>query len=255
MKKTVWIIILAALTLSGVKAQPLIGVSANTSESDASVGMSYINAIRNAGGVPVIIPWTTDRAQLNKIFSSIDALVMTGGDDVDPLRYYGEEPLRQLGEVCPERDSSDYLFIKTALEQGLPVLAICRGEQMLNVVAGGSLFQDIPSQLKTSFVKHSQKAPSNSGTHTITIDKKSLLFKILGKETLVVNSFHHQAVKDIAPGFKVVALSRDSVVEAIESTTADNVIGVQFHPEKFACQKGETQFLQLFTWLVEQAER
>lgn len=242
-------LLLISLSISG---QPIIGISANSSISSASAPMTYVNSVRNAGGVPLVIPWTTDEVQLKKILETIDALVMTGGEDVDPLAYYGEEPHQKMGEIVPQRDAFDAAILKMAVERDIPVLGICRGEQMMNVVFGGSLYQDIPAQVKGTFVDHSQNAPRNYGTHTITIDKNSLLYSLLGSETLIVNSFHHQSVKKVAPGFKVVAVSKDGVVEAIEKTDSKRVLGVQFHPEGFACD-GEYPFLAIFQWLVNEA--
>src|SRR5574344_656053 len=247
---------IAALLLVSLSttAQPIIGISASDSESSVSAPMTYIRSVRNAGGVPLIIPWTTDEVQLKKILETIDALVMTGGEDVDPLAYDGEEPHPKMGEIVPLRDAFDAMILKMAVEKDIPVLGICRGIQMINVLFGGSLYQDIPSQVKDSFVDHYQNAPRNYGTHTITIDKKSLLYSLLGSESVVVNSYHHQSVKKVAPGFKIVAVSKDGIIEAIEKIDSGRVLGVQFHPEGFACE-GDSKFSSIFRWLVEEAAK
>ena len=131
-------------------------------------------------------------------------------------------------------------------------LGICRGEQLLNVAFGGTLYQDIPSQAG-AYIKHNQDAPGSYGTHSIDIEKNSLIYKLLGSEKAVVNSFHHQAVKEPAPGFKVTAKSKDGIVEAIEMIGTDKVWGTQFHPESFV-NAGDDFFLPLFEHLVKKAK-
>ena len=252
-----------ALTVafSGLRAQdrnagkPIIGVSATTESGLAAAPLTYINSIKIAGGVPLVIPMTTDEDQINAILEAIDGLVMTGGEDIDPLKYFGEEPNRHLGTIVPERDAFDVKLIRMAVAKGIPVLGICRGEQIMNVAFGGTLYQDIPSQAKDSYVKHNQKAPRNYATHSIDIEPNSLLYNQLGGvKKISVNSFHHQAVRDVAPGFRVTAYSKDGIVEAIEKEGTDCVWGVQFHPEGFV-SSGDTDFLGIFKHLIDCANR
>lgn len=158
-----------------------------------------------------------------------------------------------MGEITPERDDFDYMLIRMAIEKGIPVLGICRGMQMLNVALGGTLIQDIPSQVKGSMVDHRQEAPSSEATHSITIQKGSLLYNILKTEKTAVNSFHHQAVKKVAPSLKVIAVAKDGVVEAIEGTGDMRVLGLQFHPEGFAAH-GECEFTPIFDWIVNESK-
>src|SRR5574344_3013173 len=199
------VVLLSALSESafcrdkkGNQAQkPVIGISAKDATGLAATNITYVNAIKKAGGVPIVIPMTTDTAQIDAILNIVSGVVMTGGEDIDPLKYFGEEPVRAQGEIVPERDTYDYLLVRRSVEKGLPLIGICRGVQILNVAFGGSLYQDIPSQVPGTVVKHSQCARSRYGTHSITIDKTSLLYKILATDNAVVNSFHHQAVKEV----------------------------------------------------------
>lgn len=253
MKKLFIGIVSLIFVAQSLMAQPIIGVSANHSTSSATAPLTYVNAIKNSGGVPLVIPMTTDTTQINAILNTITGLVMTGGADVNPLKFYGEEPHPRMGEITPERDDFDYMLIKMAIKKGIPVLGICRGMQMLNVALGGTLIQDIPSQVKGSMVDHRQEAPSSEATHSITIQKGSLLYNILKTEKTAVNTFHHQAVKKVAPSLKVIAVAKDGVVEAIEGTGDMRVLGLQFHPEGFAAH-GECEFTPIFDWIVNEAK-
>lgn len=260
------LILLAALLLgaaNGLSAKiPVIGISAFSENGRCQVNMTYVNSVRMAGGAPLVIPVTSDDAQIEAVLSAIDALVMTGGEDFDPLKWFGEEPIRALGEVVPERDEYDVKLVRAAVAKGIPVLGICRGEQLLAVAFGGSLWQDIPSQVKESYVKHRQGPTTGTiGTHTILIEKGSLLANILGKESAVVNTFHHQAIKDVPQGFRVIARSADGIIEAVERNGrlapgfADGggwILGVQFHPEVIT-NSGNPEFLPIFQKLVEVA--
>ena len=259
----IWAVALLVAAGSLFAKTPVIGVSGFTDGGYCNVNMTYINSIRMAGGIPLVIPVTGDDAQIEGILSAIDGLVMTGGEDFDPLKWYGEEPVRGLGEVVPERDEFDVKLVRAAVARGIPVLGICRGEQLLAVAFGGSLWQDIPSQVKDSFVKHRQGPTSSAfGTHSIDIKKGSLLSRILGGRTsAVVNSFHHQAIKAVPQGFRVTATAADGIIEAVERSGrlapafpdgGAMILGVQFHPEGIT-NAGNPEFLPIFQTLVEAA--
>lgn len=234
---------------ASLRKKPVIGISGYVDGTTAKLGMTYVESVRKAGGVPFIIPLTTDTTQIADIVAVIDGLVMSGGEDVSPF-LFSEEPHVRLGEVVPDRDVFDLELIKQAIAAGKPVLAICRGEQVLNVALGGSLYQDIPSQVEGA-IQHSQKAPRDYGSHTIRIAEESLLYKLLDTNEIKVNSFHHQAVKDLGKGLKVTATAADGVVEAIE-LEGGKVLGLQFHPEGFV-YSGDLQFLPIFQWLVKES--
>lgn len=262
MKKIILTLAVVLTTLSINAKTPIIGISGFTDGGSCEAPMTYIKSVRLAGGVPMVIPVTSDDAQIEAVVNAIDGLVMTGGEDFDPLKWYGEEPLRALGEVVPSRDEFDVKLIRAAVAKGIPVLGICRGEQLMAVAFGGSLWQDIPSQIKDSFVKHRQSpTASANGTHSITIEKGSFIEKAIGTDKAVVNSFHHQAIKDVPEGFKVVARSADGIVEGVERTGrldgkyADGgglIMGLQFHPEGMI-NGGNLQFLGVFKRLVDEA--
>ena len=241
---------------------PVIGVSGYVDGAKNAVNCTYTNAVRLAGGCPLIVPVTSDDSQIEAIVSSIDALIMTGGSDFDPL-IYGEEPLRANGDIVPTRDDFDIKLIRAAVAKGIPVLGICRGEQLMAVAFGGTLWQDIPSQIATSTVKHRQSGtPGSYPTHSIDIEKGSFLYKALGNvEVSKVNSFHHQAIKDVPAGFKVVAKSKDGIIEAVERTGAlakeykdggNIIIGTQFHPEILSTGSA-SPFVNIFRILVQKA--
>lgn len=191
------------------------------------VTVNYVKSIANAGGIPVILPVVDDEFTVAQL-GSVDGLLISGGFDVNPL-IYGEEPHKDIGFVRPDRDMHDICAIRTAYKMGKPILGICKGIQILNVAFHGTLYQDI-SEIKGSYIAHSQNAKPEIPTHTVEIKRGSILHKLIGN-TAYVNSFHHESVKDVAEGFDITAMSKDGVIEAIEKTGSRFVVGVQWHPE------------------------
>lgn len=183
---------------------------------------AYGRALRQGGHTPVFIASTLDSLALHQLLKKVDVVFLTGGEDVNPSRY-GEEPSPELGNVNERRDTFEYKVLTEAVRLKKPIFGTCRGEQMINVFFGGTLYQDIPSEIPSAD-KH------RGATHLVWLKKKSRLYKVLGTESITTNSYHHQAVKDIAPGFYVSARSEDGIVEAIESKKYP-VAAVQFHPE------------------------
>lgn len=229
---------------------PVIGITSSYDRGTDRTTLSryYIEAVAAAGGLPLVIPCLLPESAVPAIFASIDGLVLSGGVDVDPL-LFGEEPLPAQGEICPERDRLELALTQQALERDMPILAICRGVQLLNVAAGGTVVQDIASALPNP-LKHDQEAPKWYGTHTLNVLPTSQLASIWG-EKIVLNSFHHQAVGQVAEGFIATAWATDGVIEAIESPGHRFVLGVQSHPECMWDQ--ENRILQLFKRFVEAA--
>lgn len=249
MKRAAAILILVLLTLCARAGNPVIGVSPSFSNGKVSVNNTYLISIERAGGIPLVLPAVADEAMADAVLASVDGLVMTGGEDVAPA-YYGEEILNSTVSINAPRDTSDMLLIGAAKKRKLPVLGICRGEQIVNVFYGGSLFQDLPSQVGTE-VTHRQSEPSSVGTHWVYLEKGTQLHSLLKVDSIKVNTFHHQAVKQVADGFKVSARAADGVVEGYEGK---GILCVQFHPEGFV-SAGDDSFLPLFEEFVKRASK
>ncbi|MXQ53676.1 gamma-glutamyl-gamma-aminobutyrate hydrolase family protein [Shimazuella alba] len=211
---------------------PMIAVTMALDEKKYYVNKDYIQSIVQAGGIPFVISNINDPLMIQKMVRSCDGLLLTGGEDVDP-NHYGEEPLPQIGVIVPERDELELHVVRLFLQQNKPIFAICRGCQLLNVAFGGDLYQDIPSQT-ASIINHEQKAPRGYPYHSIKVFAQSLLYRILQQEKIRVNSYHHQAAKTIREPLRVCAIADDGIVEAIESSIHDFVLGVQWHPEGMA---------------------
>lgn len=211
------------------QAAPLIGITSQyESPISTGIGNAYIEAVKKAGGIPVIIPKTDDPTITARYIDKLDGLLLAGGEDIHPF-FYGADPDPKLGEVCIDRDFAELALIHLALRKGLPIMGICRGMQLMNVALGGTLLQDIPSAGYT--VQHNQNMNKSIPVHEIHIEAGSRMAEVTGASTMQVNSTHHQCVKDVAPGLKVVAYSNDKVPEALEGFPKYNVITVQFHPE------------------------
>jgi putative glutamine amidotransferase len=192
---------------------------------------AYVTALESAGLIPLIVPpLSSDRAAA-AVLDSVSGLVLTGGEDVDPARY-GESRHEKVRSVNAARDATEASLVVEAKARGIPVLAICRGIQILNVALGGTLIQDIASQCDTT-IAHDEDGPRDSRSHEIVVEPGSLIAGAIGTERCTVNSFHHQSVKDVADGMRVSARSPDGIIEGIESTDEDWwVMAVQWHPEE-----------------------
>lgn len=211
--------------------QPTIGITClvNWQDGRQMQNETYIQAVLKAGGIPVLLPALEQDDAIAGHLALLDGLLVSGGPDIDPL-YFGEQPLPALGGVVPVMDAYEVKLIRLCLAQDKPLLGICRGAQVLNVAAGGTLYQDIYSSL-SGLLKHRQDAPRAFRSHAITVHPGSKLGAILGAEQTLVNTFHHQAVAQPAPGFVVSAVAPDGIIEAIESREHRFVLGVQWHPE------------------------
>lgn len=254
---------------------PLIGISTACDDSTmlTSLRRSYTEAVLAAGGIAVALPTVLTEEEAGKVLSRMDGVIFSGGEDVAP-RHYGEEELPENGRVSPIRDSCEMLYARAAIKTGMPVLGICRGCQLMNVVLGGSLYQDIPTQHPTS-IAHRQTAPEWEPAHMVRLSPDGILHETLtagrgsaghggkrgeaerndaeGGMVVGVNSFHHQAVKEAAPGLRVTAVAEDGIVEAYENADR-SIIGVQFHPEKCIAH-GDTLWLPLLRHFVDKCRR
>ncbi|HMM19820.1 MAG TPA: gamma-glutamyl-gamma-aminobutyrate hydrolase family protein [Selenomonadales bacterium] len=236
--------------------RPLIGITANiqiaseglfAGNERAFVGMDYVRAVLAAGGTPVVLPAVEDPAAVRSQVSQVDGVLLSGGYDLDP-QYYGEEPEPELGPVITERDEYELEVMKLVRELNKPALGICRGIQVMNVACGGTLYQDIAEI--DGIIKHYQDSKKFVPGHTAEIVPGTKIHAILGETALKVNSFHHQAVKDIAPGFVISARAKDGLIEAIEASEA-HLLGVQWHPEMMFAQY--PVMLNVFRWLIDTA--
>ncbi|MEQ8197566.1 MAG: gamma-glutamyl-gamma-aminobutyrate hydrolase family protein [Clostridiaceae bacterium] len=236
--------------------KPLIGIVGNMLLNECTklpgyekvyINDDYVQAVHMAGGAPVILPLVSDVNTVIRQLEMLDGIVISGGYDVNPL-IYGEEPTEKQESICPERDNYDLKIIQMALKLNKPILGICRGLQIINVALGGNLYQDL-SQNDDCYIKHRQKFKPDVGGHTVEVVKDTRIHKILG-DSILVNSIHHQAIKELAPGFMVAAKAKDGTIEAIEKEDGF-VMAVQWHPEMMASK--HPKMLEIFKLLVKES--
>lgn len=216
---------------------PRIGVTGTTRQFDgasrSAVNSAYVQATLRAGGIPLVLPPIIRSEDVASVVDVIDGLLLTGGEDIDPS-YFGEAPHPKLGTVDPDRDRFELAILREAWDRRIPILAICRGIQVVNVAFGGTLWQDIPSQRPSSGIAHTTKLPRDHRTHIVNLTPDSRAARALGGTRIEVNSFHHQSIKGLAGGFAVTGLAPDDEIEAIESVgDAPWLLAVQWHPEEF----------------------
>jgi putative glutamine amidotransferase len=239
--------------------RPIIGITSSQFIETASHGVfprhsvsrAYSEAVHRAGGIPVILPFFSDVAP--DLLDVIDGLILTGGADLDPTRF-GEQTVHpKTYDILPDRDEAELQLTTGAIARDLPLLGICRGIQVLNVALGGTLYQDVPDQFSAEIGHRQQEhdIPANESGHSVIVTPGSLLERTYGDGPIPVNSFHHQAVKDVAPGLVASAASADGLIEAIESPGHNFVLGIQWHPELMFAH--HVRHLAPFTSLVEAA--
>ena len=236
--------------------RPMIGVTTSVTIGQiperAYVNASYLRAVQGAGGIPVLLPPQLDPEARDDLWRRLHGLVLTGGGDLDPGRF-GETPHAAVYDVSAARDELELRLTGAAIENELPVFAICRGIQVLNVALGGTLVQDIPSEIDTT-IAHSQKEKREEATHTVTVSGETRLAAVLGAHDVRVNSFHHQSIKRLGRGLRDVAWAPDGVIEGVELPDAPMlVLGVQWHPEDLVDH--DPAAASLFRALVDAAGR
>jgi putative glutamine amidotransferase len=211
--------------------KPVIGVMPLWDEKKDSIWMlpGYMAGISQAGGIPVIFPFSAEEQELDQLVRMCDGFLFTGGHDVSP-EVYGEASLPGLIADCPKRDRMETVVLQKAIDADKPVLGICRGIQLINAALGGTLYQDLPTQ-HPSDVEHHQTPPYDKHAHFVSIITDSPLYQCLGTDQLSVNSYHHQAVKRLAPGLSVMAVSHDGLTEALYKPDQCFLWAVQWHPE------------------------
>ncbi|MCD8048346.1 MAG: gamma-glutamyl-gamma-aminobutyrate hydrolase family protein [Clostridia bacterium] len=211
--------------------RPVIGVVPLVDEERESYWMlpGYMKGIEEAGGLPVMLHLTADEKMIKEIANMADGFLFTGGHDVSPA-LYGAERSERCGAVCPERDAMEGLLLKYALQKDASVLGICRGIQFLNAYFGGTLYQDLPTEY-ASKIEHHMTPPYDRRAHYVDVVPGTPLFELLRERSLGVNSYHHQAVKTLAPQLEAMAYSEDGLVEAVYLPEKRFVWAVQWHPE------------------------
>ncbi len=211
--------------------KPIIGIIPLFDEEKDSLWMlpGYMDGITEAGGIPIMLPLTSDAGTIRELLDKIQGILLTGGHDVNPA-LYGEKPVSECGAPCNERDAMEWEMLTQALRKDMPVLGICRGIQFLNVFLGGTLYQDLPTQ-HPSGTEHHQKPPYNVPVHEVNITENSCLYRLIDKKTLAVNSYHHQAIKNMADVLEAMAISEDGITEAVRMKEKAFVWAFQWHPE------------------------
>ena len=234
--------------------RPLIGVTGHRLESASgytsiTAKEAYLSAVRLAGGLPIVIQPVRDEAAVEETLDRLDGVLFTGGRDIDPAAY-GQTILNETVEPEPDRDAFELALARAAYRRDIPVLAICRGCQVINVALGGTLWQDLPAQ-RPAGLPHRQQAPRGATSHSVRLQAGSRLAALLGREQLEVNSFHHQAARDLPAALLAAGYSPDGILEAFEAPQRRFVLAVQWHPEDLAATHPE--HLRLFQSLVDAA--
>lgn len=232
--------------------KPFIGITSDYTIADAGVSLgeeryflpkNYIDAVVEAGGVPVMIPILNCEEDMLKIMDTLDGIILSGGLDVNPI-YYGEEPSANVGFTYSPRDLCELFIVKAAIEKDMPILGISRGQQIMTVAFGGTLYQDISQNSK---INHVQRAGINDIGHFVEIKQGTRLYKIFGTDRILVNSFHHQAAQSVPKNFVISATSSDGIIEAIEHETKP-IMAVQWHAEHMI--KNHPVMLRIFKHFI-----
>lgn len=247
--------------------KPIIGICTNYSTNDeigiiTDLGMrkqdwdliahDYVRAVELAGGAPLIIPVVEDIQSIEPVLDMLDGIILTGGSDIDP-QCYGELIQFSLPGIDPIRDAHEMKLAKMALhEKNMPILGICRGMQLLNIVCGGTLYQDLQQQRRKDFIHSMEMCPKYLSTHEITLQDHSFLQSVFQKDTIKVNSLHHQGIKTIGQGLDVTGITTDGLIEGIELPGDRCVVGVQFHPEMMI--DNDREYLKIFEAFIRECK-
>lgn len=233
--------------------KPMIGLVSLYDETKESYWMlpGYAQGLEEAGAIPVVLPLTTDPESLRRFAETFDGFLFPGGHDVDTA-LYGQTPSEKCGIFCPERDNMEKEFFPLALAAGKPLLGICRGIQLFNVMLGGDLYQDIPTECPSQ-VEHHETPPYDKVAHQVHIEEGNPLFEAVGAREMGVNSYHHQGIKNLGKGLKVAAKAPDGMVEAVYLPDHKFALGVQWHPEFSRLSDGNSR--KIFRAFVQACQR
>ena len=233
--------------------KPIIGITTHLSDDERTMQLNrtYSNALIKAGALPVLLPATTDPSIIDKYSSMVDGLLLSGGGDVDP-QLFGETTEWACGTISPLRDVFELALCKALLNGHIkkPIFGICRGFQVLNIALGGTIYQDIQTGVSSKTLSHRQKQRAVYPSHSVAVTPGSMLHRIVNCDALMVNSLHHQALKDLPDGFVPTAVAPDGIVEAAELSGHPSCFGVQWHPEQLIDQPGCDAHWHLFLAFV-----
>ncbi|MEA2210101.1 MAG: putative glutamine amidotransferase [Solirubrobacteraceae bacterium] len=247
------------LSIASEQTRPLIAVTTSEvrrSESVAptpqgepprhemALGLKYLQALEDAGGIPLVVPPLSTSSVVDALLDRVDALCLSGGPDLDP-QAYNERRHERTGPIEPDLDEFEFAVAKAADERGMPILAICRGLQVLNVARGGTLHQHLPDVVGVT-INHRQPEPGPQPTHSVTISRETRIADILGREDAQVNSFHHQAIARLGRGLVVTSRAPDGTIESIEATDREFVLGVQWHAETLVARPEQAALFRAF---------
>ena len=211
--------------------KPIIGVLAEIdNEMNTRVQNPYIYAIEASGGIPILLPYTGDCETVEHLVDICDGFFFTGGVDIDPKRY-GEDARESVRDIQEYRDEFEFRVFQSVIKTSKPILAICRGAQLVNIAFGGTLYQDIPSEVQTK-ISHRQTEPKFSPSHEVRIIVDTPLHKMMRAERIKANSFHHQAIKTLGKGLEIMAVADDGIIEAVYSSAGQYIRAYQWHPER-----------------------
>ena len=215
---------------------PTIGIFPDVDEEGiVKLQPTYVDAIIKSGGIPFILPYTFDD-ELESMLDNCDGFLFSGGGDIDP-KYYGENISSECGNIQNKRDEFELRLFDKIIKTGKPIMGICRGAQVINVALGGTLYQDIPTQINTN-ISHRQVEPKDCFSHSVSVMQETPLFDLVGSDNIRVNSFHHQSIKSLGKNLQVMAKADDGIIEAVYSTDRQYIRAYQWHPERlFACDE------------------
>ncbi len=236
------------------KERATIAISANIIDENSALHFAYSKAVIDAGASPIIIPASDNYEAIASILDGVDGIIFSGGADID-AQYFGQTNIEGLTDLLPQRDYYEFVLLRAALDRSIPIFAICRGVQLINIALGGDIYQDLPSmyERKSELLNHSILKDKHLAVHPVDITQGSMLHQIIGKDSVGVNSRHHQAIDKVAPMLRVNSRSQDGVIEGVEGYPHLKILGVQWHPENMAADGDNSDMKKLFSFFAKEA--